>query len=269
MFSNKDFRIALSLGINRAEIIDIVYLGQSEPYQTGPRPDHPWYFAKLSRQYTEHDPAKANAMLDKLGYDKKDSQGFRLRPDGQKIFFAIDVIPTLTPDLVDTLELVKKHWVAIGVDIKVNTIERTLYYSRGDNNEHDAQVWPGPGGKDMMFDPRDYFAQHTQGSRYGLLWAQWYVSGGKQGEEPPPSQKERMKLYDEARATADANKQAEIMKKVFELCADAFETIGVCLAVSTFGTCKNGFVNVPARETDSWTYPNPAPSLPQQYFFSA
>ena len=41
MFSSKDFRIALSLGINRDEIIDLVYLGQSEPYQTGPRPGPP------------------------------------------------------------------------------------------------------------------------------------------------------------------------------------------------------------------------------------
>jgi len=269
MFANKDFRVALSLGIDRAEIIDLVYLGQSEPYQTGPRPTHPWYFEKLSRQFTDHDPDTANAMLDKLGYDKKDGDGFRLRPDGQKIFFAVDVIPTLQPDAVDTLELVKKHWAVLGVDIKVNTIERALYYSRGDNNEHDAQVWPGPGGLDMMFDPRAFFAQHTQGSRYGLPWAQWYVSGGKQGEEPPDSQKQRMKLYDQARATADLEERAKLMHSLFELTADAFETVGVCLAVSTFGICKNGFINTPKKEPDSWTYPNPAPALPQQFTFSS
>jgi peptide/nickel transport system substrate-binding protein len=269
MFANKDFRVALSLGINRDEIIQLVYLGQSQPWQTGPRPEHPWYDEKLSKQYVDYKPDDANAMLDKLGYDKKDGQGFRLRPDGQKIFFSVDVIPTLYADLVDTLELVKKHWAAIGIDMKVNTIERTLYYSRGDNNEHDAAVWPGPGGLDMMFDPRDYFAQHTQGSRYALPWAQWYVSGGKQGEEPPDSQKQRMKLYDEARATADVKKQGELMHQVFELCADAFETIGICQAVSTFGTCKNNFINVPKKEPDSWTYPNPAPSLPQTFTFKA
>ncbi len=41
MFANKEFRQVLSLGINRGEIIELVYLGQSEPYQTGPRPVHP------------------------------------------------------------------------------------------------------------------------------------------------------------------------------------------------------------------------------------
>jgi peptide/nickel transport system substrate-binding protein len=269
MFANKEFRQALSLGMNRKEIIDLVYLGQSEPYQAGPRPDHPWFHEKLARQFTDYDPAKANAMLDKLGYAKKGSDGFRLRPDGQKVFFAIDVIPTLYPDEVDALELVKRHWADIGVDVKVNTIERALYYTRGDNNDHDAAVWPGPGGLDPMLDPRDFFAQHPQGSRYAIPWTQWYVSGGKSGEEPPESQKQRMKLFDEARATADLKKRAEIMKQLFDLTADAFETVGICLAVNAFGICKTNLQNVPQRYPNSWSWPNPGPALPQQFFFSA
>jgi peptide/nickel transport system substrate-binding protein len=267
MFANKEFRQALSQGINRKEIIDLVYLGQSEPYQAGPRPDHPWYHEKLARQFTDYAPDKANATLDKLGY-KKGSDGFRQRPDGQKVFFAIDVIPTLYPDAVDTLELVKRHWADIGVDVKVNTIERALYYTRGDNNDHDAAVWPGPGGLDPMLDPRDFFAQHPQGSRYAIPWTQWYVSGGKSGEEPPESQKQRMKLFDEARATADMQKRAEIMKQLFDLTSDAFETVGVCLAVNAFGICKTNLQNVPQKYPNSWSWPNPGPALPQQFFFT-
>ena len=269
MFANKEFRKALSLGMNRKEIIDLVYLGQSDPYQTGPRPDHPWYHATLARQFTDFAQAEANAILDKLGYANKDSGGFRLRPDGQKIFFAIDVIPTLYPDEVDALELVKRHWADIGIDIKVNTIERALYYTRGDNNDHDAAVWPGPGGLDPMLDPRDFFAQHTQGSRYAIPWTQWYVSGGKDGQEPPEGQKRRMKLFDQARATADLQERGEIMKQLFDLTAEAFETIGICLAVNAFGICKTNLQNVPAKYPSSWSWPNPGPALPQQFYFSS
>lgn len=268
MFANKEFRKALSIGIDRKEIIELVYLGQSEPYQTGPRPSHPWYHEKLARQNTDFDKAQANAILDKIGFDKKGADGFRLRPDGQKVFFAVDVIPTLYPDLVDTLELVKRHWAAIGVDMKVNTIERTLYYTRGDANDHDAAVWPGPGGLDPMFDPRDFFAQHPQGSRYAIPWTQWYVSNGKDGIEPPESQKKRMKLFDDARATADLAKRGAIMKQIFDLAAEEFETIGVCLAVNTFGVVKNNLQNVPQKMPDSWSWPNPGPAMPQQFFFS-
>jgi peptide/nickel transport system substrate-binding protein len=268
MFGNKEFRQALSLGINRKEIIDIVYLGQSQPYQTGPRPGHPWHHAKLATQFTEHDPKQANALLDKLGYTRRDAQKFRLRPDGKRVFFAIDVIPTLYPDAVDSLELIKRHWADIGVDIKINTIERALYYTRGDNNDHDAATWPGPGGLDPILDARDYLAQHPQGSRYAIPWTLWYVSNGKDGQEPPESQKRRMKLYEQALATADIKKRGEIMKQVFDLAADAFETIGVCLAVNSFGIARNNLQNVPKSYPASWSWPNPGPALPQQFFFT-
>lgn len=268
MFANKAFRQALSLGINRKEIIDLVYLGQSEPFQTGPRPSHPWFHDKLSHQFTNYDAKQANDILDRLGYNRRDAQKFRLRPDGQRVFFSIDVIPTLYPDAVDALELVKRHWTDIGVDIKVNTIERALFYTRGDSNDHDAATWPGTGGLDPMLDPRDFFAHHPQGSRYAIPWAQWYVSGGKDGLEPPESQKQRMKLFDEARATADLKKRGEAMKKLFDLSADAFETIGICLAVNSFGIAKNNLQNVPKSYPNAWSWPNPGPALPQQFFFT-
>ena len=264
-FGNKAVRQALSMAIDRTEIIELVYLGQSEPYQAGPRPGHPWYHETLARQFTKYDKAQAGAMLDAAGYPRKNGQ--RVHPDGSKVFFAIDVIPTLYPDLVDTLELVKRHWAEIGIDCKVNTIERALYYTRGDNNEHDCAVWPGPGGLDPMLDPRDFFAQHPQGSRYAIPWTQWYVSNGKEGEAPPESQKQRMKLFDVARGTADMAKRAAAMKQLFDLTAEAFETVGICLAVNAFGIASNKLRNVPAKMPASWSWPNPGPSLPQQYYF--
>lgn len=269
LLSNVEFRRALSLGINRKEIIELVYLGQSEPYQTGPRPGHPWYHEKLARSFTEYDKARANAMLDKLGLDKKDSAGMRLRPDGQKVFIAIDVIPTLYPDLVDVCELIKRHWSEIGVDAKVNTIERALFFTRADNNDHDCQVWNGPGGLDPMLDPRDFFAQSPQNTRYAVPWATWFVSGGKSGIEPPEHQKQRVKLFEDAKATGDLAKRGAIMKELFDIAADQLEVLGVCLAVNAFGVVKNNLQNVPQKYPASWSYPNPAPVLPQQFWFSS
>ena len=37
------------------------------------------------------------------------------------------------------------------------------------------------------------------------------------------------------------------MKQLFDLTAEAFETVGVCLAVNAFGICKNNLQNVPAK----------------------
>ncbi|WP_439550485.1 ABC transporter substrate-binding protein [Falsiroseomonas sp.] len=269
MLGNKEFRQALSLGINRPEIVDIVYLGQSEPWQTGPRPTHPWYHEKLARQFTEHNTREANRILDRIGYNRRDGQRFRLRPDGQRVFFAIDVITALYPDNNDALELIKRHWVEIGIDVKINTIDRSLYYTRGDNNDHDIAVWPGPGGLEPMLDPRDFFAMHTQGTRYAVPWAMWYASGGRDGQEPPEHQKERMRLYDQARSTADTRRQGELMKRVFDICAEQFECIGVNLAPNLFGVAQNRLRGVPGSMPYSWSWPHPGPSLPQQFFFTS
>jgi peptide/nickel transport system substrate-binding protein len=269
MLASKEFRQALSLGINRAEIIEIVYLGQSEPWQIGPRPTHPWYHERLARQHTKHDTAEANAILDRLGYGKRDAQKIRLRPDGQPVFFAVDVINALYPDEVDVLELVKRHWAEIGVAIKINTIDRALYYARGGNNDHDMAVWPGPGGLDVMLAAYPCLALDPQGTRYAIPWAQWYASGGKEGQEPPDSQKRRMALYDRARSTVDAGRRGQLMKEVFDLAADAFEPIGVCLAPNLFGIASNRLRNVPASMPGAWSWPTPGPSLPQQYYFTS
>ena len=269
IFANKEFRIALSHAINRQEIIDIVYLGQSEPWQFGPRPTHPWYHEKFARQYTEFDQKKANELLDKVGLSKRDSQNFRLRPDGQKLFFDIDVIPTLYPDQVDALELVKRHWAAVGIDMKVNTIERALYYTRGDNNDHDFAVWQGPGGLEPLIDARDWVPIHPQGSRYAIPWAVHYATNGREGAEPPANHKQRTKLYDEARSISDTRRQGELMKQILDLAADAFDAIGICLAPNLFGIANNRLRNVPAKMPGAWSWPNPGPSMPQQYFFTS
>ncbi len=267
MLASKDFRIALSHAIDRAEIIEAVYLGQGEPWQTGPRPSHPWYHEKLSRQYTAMDVAKSNQILDGLGYNRRDAQNFRLRPDGQRVFFAINVIPTLYPDHLDVLELIKRQWVKIGVDMKVNSMERSLFYTRGDANDHDAMVWAGPGGLDPILDARDYLAMHSQGSWHVVPWGVWYASGGKEGQEPNESQKTRMKLYDQVKATTSVEEQGRLMKQIFDLSAEAFETFGPTLSPNQFGIANLKLKNVPDGMPASWSWPNPGPSMPQQYFF--
>ena len=83
------------------------------------------------------------------------------------------------------------------------------------------------------------------------------------------SQKQRMTLFDEARGAADLAKRGALMKQVFDLAAEAFEPIGVCLAVNAFGIAKLNLANVPNRMPDSWSWPNPAPAMPQQWFYTS
>ncbi|NOZ27672.1 MAG: ABC transporter substrate-binding protein [Chloroflexi bacterium] len=262
IFQNKHFRIGLSYAINRQEIIDLVWVGAGEPFQAAPRPESPFYNERLAKQYTEYDVDKANEHLDMV-LPEKDDEGFRLRPDGERLSFSIEVAATQT-DRIDALELIRGYWKAVGIDMQVKTEDRSILYTRKEANEHDAVVWGGDGGLDVILEPRWYFPYSAE-SNYAELWQFWYNKDPR-GEEPPEPTKKQMELYDQLKATGDPDKQADLMKQILEIAADQFYVIGISLPPKGYGIVKNNFHNVPKVMPGSWLYPNPAPTNPCQYF---
>lgn len=267
VLNNKDVRIALSIAIDRDELIDIVYQGVGEPWQIGPKPAHPLYNEQLGRQHTEYDPDRANELLDGAGLDQRDDDGYRLLPNGERFGFNVNYTGIENPDWGDNLEIIKEQWTEIGVDLNSSSVERSIYYSRGEANEHDFMVWTAPGGLDPYLSPRDVLAVHPQASWFAIPWTRWYLSGGTDGEEPPESMKKRLALYDEFKQVADPDRQAEIFREIHQIAADEFEVFGVVTAPNRFGVVNTSLRNVPDSIPGAWMYPDPGPTLPQTYYF--
>ena len=78
------FRQALNLAINRDEIIDAVYYGFASPPVWVP---------------TEFNLEEANRLLDEVGLDQRDNDGWRLGPDGERFEINLEVSAHL-PDTV-------------------------------------------------------------------------------------------------------------------------------------------------------------------------
>lgn len=265
---NRDVRIALSLGIDRGEIIDIVYQGQGEPWQIGPLPQHVLFNEQLGRQFTEYDPERANALLDGAGYGERNSDGVRLFPSGKPIIFNVNYPGVESPLMGDNLEIIKEQWTEIGVGLNATSVERSIYYSRGEANEHDFMVWGAPGGLDPTLSPRDVLAVHPQASWFAIPWTRWYLSNGTEGEEPTPSMKRRLALYDEFKAEADPEKALDIFREIHQIAADEFEIFGVTTRPAAFGVVNRELRNVPEAIPGSWMYPDPGPTMPQTYFYA-
>ncbi len=264
IFNNKDFRVGLSYAIDRQAIIDAAFVGQGEPWQAAPRKESPYYNERLAKQYTEYDVAKANEHLDKA-FPKKDGEGFRLGPDGKRITFNIMVIPALG-DFLDSTQLTAQYWQAVGVDAKVQTVDRTLFYDRKDSNDHDAAVFLGSGGMgDALFEPTFYFPFWNE-TLFAVPWGNWYASGGKAGEEPSAAAKKQMDLYREILRSADVAKQNELMQQLLNIAADEFYAIGINSPGPLFAAVKNNLHNVYPRPF-AWTYPSPVASNTEQYYF--
>jgi peptide/nickel transport system substrate-binding protein len=246
LFSNKEFRAGLSYAIDRKEIIDAVYAGQGEPWQCAPPKDSPYYNEQLATQYLEFDAAKANEHLDKAGLTKKAANGMRLGADGKPVSVTVLVSESF-PDHVEAIELVKKRWRAVGVELRSQAMSEDLYKERVKANAHDAGTWTGgtfvlPTGTGGDH----YWVPTNDGSaRYGIGWAQWYQSDGKEGVEPPAEIKKQLELFTKGRQEPDPAKTLDLGKQVLQIAADQFYYIGTSTVPNTYGVVKNDFHNVP------------------------
>ena len=258
IFQNKDFRIGLSHAINRQEIVDIVYLGRGKPRQIAPAPDSPFYDEEFAHQYTEYSVDLANEHLDKAGYSERDDEGYRLGPDGGRISIIVEAGDLFGRGWPDALELIQGYWEAVGIDMGIRIIDRSLLVSRKVNSEHDATIWGASGGLDVYLTPIWYFPSDPVESAYAPLWTKWYFDP-ETGEEPPEAAKRQMELFDQIKGTGDLDLQAELMAELLAIAKEEFYVMGINSNPGGYGIAKNYFHNVPATSTGSWKFPWPAP----------
>jgi peptide/nickel transport system substrate-binding protein len=266
LYGNRDFRIALSLAIDRNAIIEGTGLGQGIPYQLAPRPESRFYNSRLARQYTDYDPGKANATLDALGLEKRDDQGFRLRADGARATITM-LAREDRPLAVLGFEMIAENWRAIGIDAKVQALGRKVLESKVRANAHDAAQGHSDGGMEALLTPGVYLPWSDADSIYGIGWVRWLAdSSHSQGQEPPAIVKKQVELFRRIQVVVTPEEQERLMQQILEIAADQFYLIGINLMPPQKGVVSNRFHNVPPVMVWSFAYPNPAPTNPSQYF---
>lgn len=270
IFNNRDFRVGLSHAINRQEIIDLVHVGQGEAWQAAPRPESRFHHERLAKQYTEYDVDLANEYLDKTGWTERDSAGFRIGPDGKRLSILME-IDQARSTYVDALELIKRHWEAVGVEMILHTMERSLWEvrCRGATSDFEASAhrFGGGSGDAVILDPRYWLPTDNGSSMYGKAWAFWYNGVNPDvAEEPPAEIRRAFDLYDEILVTADDEKQFELMNQILDIAAEQFYAIGTVLEPNAFGVVTDRMRNVPSIIPNSWIYPTPGPYNPEQFW---
>ncbi|KAF7600455.1 MAG: peptide ABC transporter [Candidatus Dactylopiibacterium carminicum] len=267
LIRNKDFRIALSTAIDRKNINEVVFLGQGTPWQIGPVKQSKWFNPQLGTQHLAFDVKKANAMLDSLGLEKRDDAGFRLYPEGGRLSLGANIAIQLEQQM-GALELIREQYAKLGIELVIRGMERSLAAARTASNDYDLVVDVVPGGLDITANPRAVLAIHPTESRMSLGWVRWYMTKGKDGEEPSESMKKRLALYDKWQVAGSEKEAEAYFREILQLAADEFEVIGVVLPPASPAIRKNNLANVFDTMPAGWTYPTPAPALPQTWFFT-
>ncbi len=190
------FRQAINAAILNQEIINALYLGIGR--------HDPWFPAV-------DDPAVANKLLDEMGMDKRDAEGFRLDPDGNRFEILFEI--ATNPLFIQPAEMIAQHLNAVGLRTTLKQLEEALWGERRDANQLYASVdwcdacnWPYIHWWDRMPDTR---------IRWGRCWEDWMRTDGKEGTEPPDWIKELYEIDSELQAVNPNTSAAEAAYKRF------------------------------------------------------
>jgi peptide/nickel transport system substrate-binding protein len=129
-FDDVAVRQAMSLAIDRQDLVDTVFLGAATVGNAGwTHPDSPAYNPAVE---TTYDVDAANALLDEAGYSDSDGDGIR-EFDGAPMSFEIitnsgDALRLRTAELVGTM------LADIGIEASVSSVEQATW---------EEAIWPG------------------------------------------------------------------------------------------------------------------------------
>ncbi len=261
IFEDRRFRFALSLAINREEINQLFYLGLGEPRQASIISGAPFYDPEWEKAYAEYNPKKANEYLDKMGLTKRDKDGFRLRPDGKTLAITIEYSGERP-----YMEVIKKYWENIGIKVALKPLERSLYVTRARAGELEVGVWGFDRNVAVLSDPGHLLGMVAE-APWAPLYATWYTTGGKGGEEPRGDIRKIYELWDKVKVTGDEKQRNRYFKEIINLHKKNIWMIGLVGEVPQLIVVKNNFRNIPDGLLWDDNIRSPKNARPEQFFF--
>ncbi len=269
---DKRFRQALSLAINRRQIIDIVYNGMGEPAQLSPGRESYFHHEKLHKSFTDFAPEQANQILDAIGLTGRDSEGYRTFKDGTRMAWHYSL-----PEGEDEgpTELVIEDWGRVGIRAIRRQPSLPLFTVEQNSRQVEISIWATESEFNPIVGP-ERFVGLTGLQAFGYF--KWYLGGGLSGNpeatqfggiEPPIDHPLRrsMILLESAFGATTREAQREQFHKIFDIAADNVWSINIGTAPPHPVVVKNDFKNVPRLAFYGNRFHPPAHAGLETYYF--
>ena len=271
---NRDFRRAISMGIDREQLNETFWVGVGTPGSVAPSETVPYSPGPDWRnKWSILDVKQANALLDKTGLAKKDGEGYRLRTDGKgRLRIELQTSAGAFVPHTQIAEMIKEQWRKIGIQADVKELERSLFFTRIVNNEHQIAMWANDGTEVLYLFPRHALPVDPIESLLGHPIAAWYASNGKQGKAPAdPQLTKALELFRSA-GGKKTEERYRIAQEIWKIMVDEQYSIGtVGQSAATMGvrivTRKLG--NVPSRQINAQHCRTPCSSHPATFYYKA
>lgn len=211
-FDNADVRKAISMAINREQIVTIAMYDYTKPADpTGLSDAYPNYKvgnAATIADWTTFDAAKANEMLDAAGF-AKGANGIRAKADGTPMQYDINVVSGWS-DWVSACQIMAQNLKAIGIEASVKTYDFSAWFDRVQKGEFDMSIGWSSGGATPLNYYRGQMSERSLkpvGEAAGENWHR-YVS--TKADE----------LLDQFASTSDEAEQKEIAAQLQQTFAE-------------------------------------------------
>jgi peptide/nickel transport system substrate-binding protein len=269
---NKDFRHALSMGIDRDQLNESFWLGVGTPGSTAPAESTVYSPGpEYRKKWCTLDVKASNDLLDKIGLDKKDAEGYRLRTDGKgRLRLEMTTVSGQFLPYTPAGEMIKQQWKKIGIDVDVKATERNLAFTKSANDENQILTWATDGSEMIYLFARHVLPVDAAECHMGMAFAKWFASNGAQGKKPTdPEMLRAFELFASAPGKPESE-QISIAKEIWKIIVEqqwSIGTVGQSPAFMGVRVAKNNMGNIPARQANAQHARTPCSSHPTTFFF--
>ena len=207
------FRHAVAYAIDRQDMVDRLLLGHGEVGSTGGlAPDNAWVAEDLPSY--DHDPDRANELLDELGIADAEGDGTRELPDGQPFEQEMLASARFSPQ---SGEMIGEYLSAVGIDTDLQILDRAASDEAGVQGNYTMALhgYGGIGG-----DP------DTLRTRYSSL------APGQSFSKAHGFENERFdELADQQRTTVDPDERQELVAEMQRILAEELPVMSLYVPV--------------------------------------
>ena len=229
-------------------------------------PDSKYYNPEWENYFSKHDPKLANKLLDELGLEKRDKDGFRLYKNGKRIEILLEYWDQEPVAKGPITELIKGYWENIGIKIALKAEAIALLGARNTAGNVEITNWHGGDIGESQWIVSFCPPLPGSGISYAPAWGDWLNSAGKKGEKPAEPVLQMYELSQKMLPEQSETKRIEYGKQIWDIFVKQVYEFGTVGKAPKPIIVSNRLQNVPVKNVWGNGYLWLNSSKPEQFF---